>query len=164
MCRTNRLYSASKQHGLIIDYLGVFENLAKALAYDPEEINTTCEALDNYKQQLPLALEKCLAFFAGTDRSIGGYEGLIAAQAMPRQQRSPRPICRPIQHPRQALGSANPRRFSATLPARLPLARASLRLNTTCWWFRLAHLASARPRYHSPHPPAHRYRPHPHRL
>ena len=80
MCRTNRLYSASKQHGLIIDYLGVFENLAKALAYDPEEINTTCEALDKYKQQLPLALEKCLAFFAGTDRSIGGYEGLIAAQ------------------------------------------------------------------------------------
>ena len=42
MCRTNRLYGASKQHGLIIDYLGVFENLAKALAYDPEEINTTC--------------------------------------------------------------------------------------------------------------------------
>ena len=80
MCRTNRLYSASKQHGLIIDYLGVFENLAKALAYDPEEINTTCEALDKYKQQLPLALEKCLAFFADTDRSIGGYEGLIAAQ------------------------------------------------------------------------------------
>ena len=32
MCRTNRLYSAGKQHGLIIDYLGVFENLAKALA------------------------------------------------------------------------------------------------------------------------------------
>ena len=44
MCRTNRLYGASKQHGLIIDYLGFFENLAKALAYDPEEINTTCEA------------------------------------------------------------------------------------------------------------------------
>ena len=41
MCRTNRLYSASKQHGLIIDYLGVFENLAKALAYDPEEIKET---------------------------------------------------------------------------------------------------------------------------
>ena len=31
ICRTNRVYNKRKQHGLIIDYLGVFENLAKPL-------------------------------------------------------------------------------------------------------------------------------------
>ena len=80
MCRTNRLYDETKQHGLIIDYLGVFENLARALSYDPKEIKEVCEALDEYKKQLPVALEQCLRFFDGVDRSVGGYEGLIAAQ------------------------------------------------------------------------------------
>jgi len=80
MCRTNRLYDDTKQHGLIIDYLGVFENLAKALAYDPKEIEGVVEQLGKYKDEVPVTLEKCLAFFAGIDRNVGGYEGLIAAQ------------------------------------------------------------------------------------
>ena len=80
MCRTNRLYDGTKQHGLIIDYLGVFENLAKALTYDPKEIEGVVDQLGKYKGQVPVALEKCLAFFEGVDRAIGGYEGLIAAQ------------------------------------------------------------------------------------
>jgi type I restriction enzyme R subunit len=32
------------------------------------------------KDKLPGAMQKCLAYFAGVDRTIGGYEGLIAAQ------------------------------------------------------------------------------------
>lgn len=80
MCRTNRLYDETKQHGLIIDYLGVFENLAKALAYDPKEIEGVVDQLGKYKDEVPVAIEKCLAFFDGVDRSVGGYEGLIAAQ------------------------------------------------------------------------------------
>jgi len=80
MCRTNRLYDDTKQHGLIIDYLGVFENLAKALAYDPKEIEGVVEQLGKYKDEVPVAIEKCLAFFVGVDRNVGGYEGLIAAQ------------------------------------------------------------------------------------
>ncbi|HAU4024228.1 TPA: HsdR family type I site-specific deoxyribonuclease [Legionella pneumophila] len=80
MCRTNRLYNDTKQHGLIIDYLGVFENLAKALAYDPKEIEGVVDQLGKYKDDVPIALERCLAFFIGIDRTVGGYEGLIAAQ------------------------------------------------------------------------------------
>ncbi|MCY3770146.1 MAG: HsdR family type I site-specific deoxyribonuclease [Gammaproteobacteria bacterium] len=80
MCRTNRLYGDTKQHGLIIDYLGVFENVAKALAYDPKEIEGVVDQLGKYKDKVPVALEKCLTFFEGVDRTIGGYEGLIAAQ------------------------------------------------------------------------------------
>ena len=80
MCRTNRLYDETKQHGLIIDYLGVFENLAKALAYDPKEIEGVVDQLGKYKDEVPVAIEKCFAFFDGVDRTVGGYEGLIAAQ------------------------------------------------------------------------------------
>lgn len=80
MCRTNRLYDDTKQHGLIIDYLGVFENLAKALAYDPKEIEGVVDQLGKYKDEVPVVIERCLAFFKGIDRTVGGYEGLIAAQ------------------------------------------------------------------------------------
>ncbi len=80
ICRTNRLYSPTKTHGLIIDYLGVFENLAKALDYDPKEIEGVVESLDSFKKLMPEAMSRCLEFFPGVDRSVQGYEGLIAAQ------------------------------------------------------------------------------------
>ena len=80
ICRTNRPYNQSKQIGLIIDYLGVFENIARSLAYDPKEIEGIVDHLEKYKDQLPEALENCLLFFKGVDRSLLGYEGLIAAQ------------------------------------------------------------------------------------
>lgn len=80
MCRTNRLYIDSKRHGLIIDYLGVFENLAKALDYNPEEIDGVVEGLDKFKELFPQAMQKCLDYFPGVDRIVEGYEGLISAQ------------------------------------------------------------------------------------
>ena len=80
MCRTNRPYDDNKRHGLIIDYLGVFENLAMALSYNSQDIDGVVEQLGKYKEQIPVAINKCLVFFSGIDRSIGGYEELIAAQ------------------------------------------------------------------------------------
>lgn len=80
MCRTNRLYSDTKKHGLIIDYLGVFENVAKALDYDPKEIEGVVESIESFKQLFPQAIDKCIGYFPGVDRTIQGYEGLIAAQ------------------------------------------------------------------------------------
>lgn len=80
MCRTNRLYSDTKKHGLIIDYLGVFENVAKALDYDPKEIEGVVESIEAFKKLFPEAIGKCLEYFPGVDRTAFGYEGLIAAQ------------------------------------------------------------------------------------
>tara|TARA_Y100001933_G_scaffold265180_1_gene336463 strand:+ start:37943 stop:41065 length:3123 start_codon:yes stop_codon:yes gene_type:complete len=80
MCRTNRLYSDTKKHGLIIDYLGVFENVAKALDYDPKEIEGVVESVEAFKKLFPEAIGKCLEYFPGVDRIVEGYEGLIAAQ------------------------------------------------------------------------------------
>lgn len=84
MCRTNRLYetdSVNKQMGLIIDYLGVFENLRSALAYNPEEIEGVVEGIEAFKELLPAQLDKCLNFFPNVDRALEGFEGIIAAQS-----------------------------------------------------------------------------------
>ncbi|MCL1123407.1 type I restriction endonuclease subunit R [Shewanella surugensis] len=84
MCRTNRLYETddiNKQMGLIIDYLGVFENLRTALAYDPEEIDGVVEGIEAFKELLPSQLDKCLSFFPNVDRNLEGFEGIMAAQA-----------------------------------------------------------------------------------
>jgi len=83
MCRTNRLFEIEgmrKELGLIIDYLGVFENLRSALAYNPEEIEGVIEGIEAFKELLPDQLAKCLAFFPGVDRTLEGFEGIMAAQ------------------------------------------------------------------------------------
>lgn len=80
MCRTNRLYNDTKKYGLIIDYLGVFENVANALDYDPKEIEGVVESIEAFKKLFPEAMQRCLNYFPGVDRSVEGYEGLIAAQ------------------------------------------------------------------------------------
>ncbi|MGD7034572.1 type I restriction endonuclease subunit R [Methylotuvimicrobium buryatense] len=83
MCRTNRLYETDevrKDMGLIIDYLGVFENLRTALAYNPEEIDGVVEGIEAFKELLPAQLNKCLDFFPDVDRTLEGFEGIMAAQ------------------------------------------------------------------------------------
>lgn len=83
MCRTNRLYETDdvrKDMGLIIDYLGVFENLRPALAYNPEEIDGVVEGIEAFKELLPAQLDKCLSYFPGVDRTLDGFEGIMAAQ------------------------------------------------------------------------------------
>jgi type I restriction enzyme R subunit len=79
ICRTNRLYPG-KTHGLIVDYLGVFDDVSTALDFDEQSVKKVITNLEALKQDLPVWMEKCLAHFPGVDRSVGGYEGLIAAQ------------------------------------------------------------------------------------
>jgi len=78
--RTNRTYGERKTHGLIVDYLGVFDDIAKSLTFDEEGFRKVVADIIALKDQLPEAMQKCLAYFLGVDRSISGYEGLIAAQ------------------------------------------------------------------------------------
>ncbi len=79
ICRTNRLYPG-KTHGLIVDYLGIFDDVAVALDFDEKAVLKVITNLDELTKELPVLMEKCLAFFPGVDRTVGGYEGLIAAQ------------------------------------------------------------------------------------
>ena len=79
ICRANRVYP-NKTHGLIVDYLGIFDDVAAALDFDEKAVHKVITNLDDLKKELPSAMAKCLAFFPQVDRSVGGYEGLIAAQ------------------------------------------------------------------------------------
>jgi type I restriction enzyme R subunit len=80
ICRTNRPYGDTKTHGLIVDYLGIFDDVARAIQFDEEGITRVVANINELKSNLPEACQKCLAYFAGVDRTVTGYEGLIAAQ------------------------------------------------------------------------------------
>ena len=80
ICRVNRTYSEQKTHGLIVDYLGIFDDVASALEFDDQSVRQVVSNIQELKDKLPEAMQKCLAFFPGVDRTEQGYEGLIAAQ------------------------------------------------------------------------------------
>lgn len=79
ICRTNRLFP-NKTFGRIVDYFGVFDDTAKALAFDEESVKAVITNLQELKDQLPEWMAKCLAHFFGIDRTIIGFEGLQKAQ------------------------------------------------------------------------------------
>ncbi|HHA2964096.1 TPA: type I restriction endonuclease subunit R [Stenotrophomonas maltophilia] len=80
ICRVNRTYSEQKTHGLIVDYLGIFDDVAAALEFDDQSVKQVVSNIQELKDKLPEAMQKCLVFFTGCDRTLQGYEGLIAAQ------------------------------------------------------------------------------------
>jgi len=80
ICRVNRTFGQSKTHGLIVDYIGIFDDVAQALDFDEKAVQQVVSNIDELRQVLPVQIQKCLAFFPKVDRSVGGYEGLLEAQ------------------------------------------------------------------------------------
>jgi type I restriction enzyme R subunit len=80
ICRTNRVYGQTKSHGLIVDYIGIFDDVARALDFDEKNVQQVITNIEEVKQQLPALMNKCLAYFHGVDRTVEGWEGLLAAQ------------------------------------------------------------------------------------
>jgi len=80
ICRVNRTYGQTKTHGLIVDYIGIFDDVARALDFDEKAVQQVVSNINELRKELPVQMLKCLAFFPGVDRNVGGYEGLIAAQ------------------------------------------------------------------------------------
>lgn len=79
--RTNRVYPPRKTHGLIVDYLGIFDDVAKSLAFDEAAVQQVVTNIEELKDELAPAMAAAVSFFPGVDRTVGGYEGLIQAQA-----------------------------------------------------------------------------------
>ena len=79
ICRTNRP-APGKSYGLIVDYLGIFDDVAQALVFDEQSITTVISNLDELKAQLGPFMAACLTHFPGVDRAQIGWEGLLAAQ------------------------------------------------------------------------------------
>lgn len=80
ICRTNRVYGQEKTHGLIVDYIGIFDDVANALDFDEKSVQKVITNIDEVKLELPKLMEKCLGYFLGVDRTVEGWEGLVAAQ------------------------------------------------------------------------------------
>jgi type I restriction enzyme R subunit len=79
ICRTNRPYP-NKDHGLIVDYLGIFDDVAKALEFDEKSVTAIITNLTEMREKVPELVANALHFFSGVDRSKEGWEGLIEAQ------------------------------------------------------------------------------------
>lgn len=80
ICRTNRTYDEGKTHGLIVDYIGIFDNVATALDFDESSMKKVITNIEEVKKQVPALMRKCLSYFMGVDRTVEGWEGLMAAQ------------------------------------------------------------------------------------
>ena len=80
ICRTNRTYDQGKTHGLIVDYIGIFDDVAKALDFDETSMRRIITNIEEIKQQMPALMKKCMDYFMGVDRTVEGWEGLMAAQ------------------------------------------------------------------------------------
>ena len=79
ICRTNRV-NKDKSHGLIVDYYGVFDNVAKALEFDEATVRHVITNIGTLKEKLKQAIAMCLEHFPNVDRGVEGYEGLLLAQ------------------------------------------------------------------------------------
>lgn len=80
ICRTNRVYDDGKTHGLIVDYVGIFDDVARALDFDENNMRRVITNIEEVKTQFPALMRKCLSYFMGIDRNVDGWEGLMAAQ------------------------------------------------------------------------------------
>ncbi|MDO4179545.1 MAG: HsdR family type I site-specific deoxyribonuclease [Phascolarctobacterium sp.] len=80
ICRTNRVYGKYKTNGLIVDYIGIFDDVAKALNFDEKSVQTVITNIEQVKKELPGKMAKCLEYFYGVDRTKDDWEALVEAQ------------------------------------------------------------------------------------
>ncbi len=71
----------------------MFDDTAKALAFDEESVKKVITNLQELRDQLPEWVEKALRHFSVCDRSITGFEGLQIAQAMWRALKDVLAVC-----------------------------------------------------------------------
>jgi len=79
VCRVNRP-APGKLNGLIVDYIGVFDNVSKALTYDYEKISNVVKSLEKLAEELPNILKRATSYFIKLDQKLEGFELLKAAQ------------------------------------------------------------------------------------
>jgi len=80
ICRTNRVFGQDKSYGLVVDYVGIFDDVAKALNFDEETARKIVSNIDALRGKVRDFVEKCIAFFPGVDRTRNDWEGLLEAQ------------------------------------------------------------------------------------
>lgn len=81
ICRTNRVYGQDKSYGLIVDYIGIFDDVARALAFDAESVQKIITNIEQVKGMVAGFIAECIAYFPGVDRTKDDWEALVDAQA-----------------------------------------------------------------------------------
>jgi type I restriction enzyme R subunit len=79
ICRTNRPFK-EKSHGLIVDYFGVFDDVARALDFDEKSVKKVISNIGQLKLTLTQAMADCLAYFPNVNRYIADFNALLEAQ------------------------------------------------------------------------------------
>ncbi len=80
ICRTNRTYNAGKTFGLVVDYIGIFDNVANALNFDEDGMKKVITNIDEVKKKLPKLVDDCMDYFIGINREQDDWEVLLEAQ------------------------------------------------------------------------------------
>ena len=81
VCRTNRPMPPNKDHGLIVDYLGLFDDVGDAFGTDnPQAGQRVVTNIDQLRESYPGLMIQCLAFFENVDRTTDSFTSLEAAQ------------------------------------------------------------------------------------
>lgn len=80
ICRTNRTYDNGKTYGLIVDYIGIFDNVVKALNFDEASMKKVVTNIEEVKKEMSRLLAACLKYFDGVDRNLDDWETLVEAQ------------------------------------------------------------------------------------
>jgi len=80
ICRTNRIYDSGKTFGLIVDYIGIFDNVANALNFDEEGMKKVITNIEEVKHKLPQLVSDCMDYFVGIDTGKDDWEVLLEAQ------------------------------------------------------------------------------------
>lgn len=68
IARTNRPYP-NKEAGIIIDYVGIFDNLKAALNFEEEEIEGVADLIDTLKKEFTKQISDLRAMFKGVERA-----------------------------------------------------------------------------------------------
>jgi type I restriction enzyme R subunit len=79
IARTNRPYMSQKEAGLILDYVGVFKELEKALAnYNKEDVKNVAQNIEEEAKEFENLVQKLLGIFEGVTKGAE-RENLMAA-------------------------------------------------------------------------------------
>ena len=83
VCRTNRIYSnngVEKAYGLVVDYVGIFDDVAKALNFDEADVRKIITSIEAVRGKIGELIAACVAFFPGVDRTKSDFDTMCAAQ------------------------------------------------------------------------------------
>ena len=108
ICRTNRPYGDQKTHGLIVDYLGIFDDVAQALKFDEKGVQKVVSNIAELAALLPSTVQKCLEYFSGVDRTSHRLRGTDCGTGLSADRRETRRLRVRLQRPEPHLGGPFP--------------------------------------------------------